>query len=460
MSEENIAAEAAEQIPAGETSAIPADTAETPAPAAEPAAAEQIQEQAATQEQLPPPPAEIPAPAEASAENAEIDAAKRSIKVTVEPQKPQPRKRVKFNPNDAQAKKAWVAMKHQEQQDELLKNGYSPTAVVAMLRYMAQNHGYEQKSAKDHLVFTFNRLARSIKYSIDIFDQNMSSMLAIMVIDINGHLSDRQDLLRLPADESKQYAIDVIDHVWKASGGNSMGPDMQRLKEYVKRALNMKFAEGYAARAKYWCECVIDITMKTIDPFAGLFHTERQEIPDEIKKIMHIPEKKVYPPKLCPKCNQPMKWIHSIHKHICTNNMCEDWRPPREKKPRGEGGDQPRRSGKPWTSGKNIATRSGADRFKQRYAKKDPNRVIASAAPTEAVALLRPDGSTVMRKAPKKFETASGTWDALSKIKIPENPLKIPENPQPTATAPENPPENPPTAFTPGNLPDGSVEQA
>ena len=159
-----------------------------------------------------------------------------------------------------------------------------------------------------------------------------------------------------------------------------------------------------------------------------------------------------------------MLYLFNIQKHICTNPLCEDFRPPRKKREDGEGGQrrdrrpQKKGNGEGFRSGKPIKTQSGADRFKQRYAKKP--EVIATAAPTEQKIIKDKDGSEKKITVKKQFSTSVGTWDALDALKLggeaeapkeevketvtpepaPAEPVPAPEVPAPAeAPAPENP---------------------
>ena len=46
-----------------------------------------------------------------------------------------------FDPADAEARKAWIAKKRAEHQKVLTESGYAPVAVLAVMKYMATQHG-------------------------------------------------------------------------------------------------------------------------------------------------------------------------------------------------------------------------------------------------------------------------------------------------------------------------------
>ena len=122
-----------------------------------------------------------------------------------------------------------------------------------------------------------------------------------------------------------------------------------------------------------------------------------------------------------------MLYLFNIQKHICTNPLCEDYRPPRKKREDGEGGQRhpfkkaDSNNGEGFRSGKPIKTKSGTDRFKQRYAnvkKPAEPKPIKTAAPTEEKIVKDVNGKDKKVTVQKKFETSSGTWDALDGLKL------------------------------------------
>ena len=198
------------------------------------------------------------------------------------------------------------------------------------MRYMTVNKGYEKRQAKDNLICMYERLARSMMYKLDYFNRDMSSLLAMILIDINGHLSENRKLLDLPEEESRKFVLKTIDEVWKHDGGTK-DRAMNMLKQQFQTAMLQMIPEGYAARAKFFIESIIDTTMKMVDPFEGMFHNEKLEIPDEIRKIFKMPPKgqeyvkKEWPKVYCKGCGGEMKWIQSLHKHVCTDSTCIEY---------------------------------------------------------------------------------------------------------------------------------------
>lgn len=429
----------------------PADQAETPAAEATP------KEEKPKSEQKP-------------AESEAVKEAKKHLKITVST-KPKAKKFPKgsFAPNDAAAKRAWINQKHKEQQESLIRNGYTPTAAIAIMRYLTNNHGYEKQRAKDHLIYMFEHLSRSMRFSLNIFTRDISSQLAVLLCDVAGHLSEERNLLNMKAEESMQFVLNVFDSVWKSSGGNSTR-EMQALKNHFEKAMNVKVAEGYAARARYFIECIVDTTMKMVDPFEGLFHTERLEVPDDVRKIMHMPPKgsepqrgprgqknfnrpkREYPKVFCEKCGQEMKWIFTMKKHICQNPLCTEYtelpkrdfgtknRFPKKRAPQQAAQPQnvPEKISKEhqtgYDSGKPIEQESAAAKFRRRF----HGQITAN--PKKTV-----NGKTVA----KRFETEGNPFAVLDQLKAPAN--KEPEAPK-AEQLPKPPTEVPvPDAGTPGS---------
>ena len=374
-----------------------------------------------------------------------------------------------FDPADAEARKAWIAKKRAEHQKVLTESGYAPVAVLAVMKYMATQHGYEKKCAKDNLCYMFADFAACLKYRVGKFDRDMSAAIAMCIVDANANIAQDNDILKVEEAEASKKVQDIVNHAWKVNC--DLGPkrdDMQRIKQFFIHAMRPDI-EGFVRRAKYFVECIVDLMLTTIDPFEGMFHDE------ELTKPAGFKHRGVMPPRpakqKCPKCGKYMLYLFNIQKHICTNPLCEDFRPPRKKREDGEGGQRRDRrpqkkgnNGEGFRSGKPIKTQSGADRFKQRYAKKP--EVIATAAPTEQKVIKDKDGSEKKITVKKQFNTSVGTWDALDALKLggeaeapkeevketvtpepaPAEPAPAPEVPAPAAEAPA--PENPAPAET------------
>lgn len=329
-----------------------------------------------------------------------------------------------FDPSDAEARKAWIAKKRAEHQKVLTESGYAPVAVLAVMKYMSTQHGYEKKASKDNLCFMFADFAACLKYRVGKFDRDMSAAIAMCIVDANANIASENNILNIEEAEASKKVQDIINHAWKVNC--DLGPkrdDMQRIKQFFIHAIRPDI-EGFVRRAKYFVECIVDLMLTTIDPFEGMFHEE------ELQKPAGFKHRGVMPPRpakqKCPKCGETMLYLFNIQKHICTNPLCEDYRPPRKKREDGEGGQRRPfkkggNKGEGFRSGKPIKTQSGADRFKQRYAnaKKAEPRVFKAAAPTEEKIIKDINGKDKKITVQKKFETGAGTWDALDALKIP-----------------------------------------
>ena len=349
------------------------------------------------------------------------------IKVNQKPQKKG------FDPSDAEARKAWIAKKRAEHQKVLTDSGYTPVAVLAVMKYMSTQHGYEKKASKDNLCFMFADFAACLKYRVGKFDRDMSAAIAMCIVDANANIASENNILNIEEAEASNKVQDIINHAWKVNC--SLGPkrdDMQRIKQFFIHAIRPDI-EGFVRRAKYFVECIVDLMLTTIDPFEGMFHDE------ELQKPVGFKNRCVMPPRpakqKCPKCGETMLYLFNIQKHICTNPLCEDYHPPRKKRENGEGGQRRpfkkdgNNKGEGLRSGKPIKVRSGVDRFKQRYAdvKKAEPKVIKTAAPTEEKIIKDINGKDKKITIQKKFETSSGAWDALDGLKLtPETPAEQP----------------------------------
>lgn len=367
---------------------------------------------------------------------------KTKIKVNAKPQKKG------FDPSDAEARKAWIAKKRAEHQKVLTDSGYSPVAVLAVMKYMSTQHGYEKKASKDNLCYMFADFAECLKYKVRQFDRDMSAAIAMCIVDANANIASENNVLNLEEAESSKKVQEIINHAWKVNC--DLGPkreEMQRIKQFFVHSMRPDI-EGFARRARYFIECIVDLMLTTIDPFEGMFHDE------ELQKPVGFKHRGVMPPRpskqKCPKCGETMLYLFNIQKHICTNPLCEDYRPPRKKREDDEEGGQQRRPFKKnnsegFRSGKPVKTQSGADRFKQRYAKKTEPKVIMSASPTEEKIIKGMNGKEKKITVTKEFNTAAGTWDALDALKIP--PVNPAEHPA-VSEAPATPAEPAPSATT------------
>lgn len=376
------------------------------------------------------------------------------IKVNAKPQKKG------FDPSDAEARKAWIAKKRAEHQKVLTESGYAPVAVLAVMKYMAGQHGYEKKASKDNLCYMFADFAACLKYKVRQFDRDMSAAIAMCIVDANANILNENNILNLEEAEASKKVQDIINHAWKVNC--DLGPkreEMQRLKQFFVHAMRPEI-DGFVRRAKYFIECIVDLMLTTIDPFEGMFHDEELTKPAGFKHRGVMPPR---PPKQkCPKCGENMLYLFNIQKHICTNPLCEDYRPPRKKREDGEGGGQRRpfkkrdNRGEDFHSGKPIKTQSGVDRFKQRYAAKPK---VTTIAPTEEKIIKDKDGKEKKIIVKKQFSTSAGTWDALDNLKLGEPAEAKAEQPKteepPPAPAPEAAPqaeaapaENPPAEGT------------
>ena len=341
------------------------------------------------------------------------------IKVSQKPQKKG------FDPSDVEARKAWIAKKRAEHQKVLTDSGYTPVAVLSVMKYMASQHGYEKKASKDNLCYMFADFAECLKYKVRQFDRDMSAAIAMCIVDANANIASENNILNLEEAESSKKVQEIINHAWKVNC--DLGPkreEMQRIKQFFIHAMRPDIG-GFAHRSKYFIECIVDLMLTTIDPFEGMFHDE------ELSKPSGFKHRGVMPPRpakqKCPKCGENMLYLFNIQKHICTNPLCEDYRPPRRKREDGGEGGQQRRpfkrnNGEGFRSGKPVKTQSGADRFKQRYAKKLEPKVAHTAAPIEEKIIKDKDGKEKKITVTKSFSSAAGTWDALDALKIPQKP--------------------------------------
>ena len=329
------------------------------------------------------------------------------IKVSQKPQKKG------FDPSDVEARKAWIAKKRAEHQKVLTDSGYTPVAVLSVMKYMASQHGYEKKASKDNLCYMFADFAECLKYKVRQFDRDMSAAIAMCIVDANANIASENNILNLEEAESSKKVQEIIEQQQSMLEQIS-GFTKEEAKEYLIRSVEEDARHDIAKK------------FKEIDAQAKDDATKKAK--EYMDKGGLVPDMPPRPAKQkCPKCGENMLYLFNIQKHICTNPLCEDYRPPRRKREDGGEGGQQRRpfkrnNGEGFRSGKPVKTQSGADRFKQRYAKKLEPKVAHTAAPIEEKIIKDKDGKEKKITVTKSFSSAAGTWDALDALKIPQKP--------------------------------------
>lgn len=367
--------------------------AETTAAETTPASQEQVQEPVATteeqNEQLPPPPEEIPVPEAVGAapalpavkeapdlpapeKVAEQSATSDAPSGGAAPKKPaspkpnrgpKPQKQGKpqtkgFMNHDEKMK--WIAARHAKNQQQLLKAGYPSPIVMEVMRFMQSNNGYENY-AKDNLINCLCRLGENLLYRLDTFTVYNSADLMISINDIYCTLTSEPKLRSADKDEAMRITQSIID--------TRMKPRDDKMSGILKHALGIKFVEGYAGRAVYLFECLIDISMKMLDPFSGHMHDQRLKVPEELKKF--------YGPKKakCRKCGRTLVYDKQQHGLVCMNEMCEEYkivnRKRREDGDENGGGFRDRnRDRQPMVSSAPVPQESQSEKFSKRFGKR------------------------------------------------------------------------------------------
>ena len=300
------------------------------------------------------------------------------------------------DPSKKRDMKAYIAKENQRFSSMLTENKYKPEAVVAVMRYLRTNRGYGRPSeSRGDLVRIFRNLSERLLYRTDIFDRGMSSQIPLTFISTLSKLSSCKSLFDMPDVESTDYVMKALKASWPKGGTDIRDSDIEKIHSAVVYAINPKRPEGFAKRAKYFMETVVDVSLNMVDPFDGLFHTERLEMPKEMRDRIEAARQKNAPKANCPACGKPMIYKFKIAKHFCENPECERYSPPPP--PRNRDGERrgPRRDGG-YRSGKPVEQVSMVDKFNGKFAKFHKNDKHAPAKKVEerTVAVAAPKSSS------------------------------------------------------------------
>ena len=348
---------------------------------------------------------------------------------------------------------AFIARKNAEHMDILEKAGFSPVAVSTIVNNFASKEaGYERGSSRDHLVLMLEAFAQGLRYGIDVFTINESSILDSLLNQALANLLAVEDLMKLDGKEGVNKVRSALDSAWSRKM-RIMGDNVDTfmaIKRYLMNAINPTVPDGYAGRARYLLECIIFVRANQVEIFSGMIHAERVPAPGWILRKLGIRDERV-----CPKCGSKMVFLRWKHRLVCTSVTCENWEdptPPYRRDQGGEGGDAPERISKSHTdgydSGKPIATTSGKERFNKRFQKKQftPEQKAAfekKKAERAAMAQMARENNEKIAKGQQD------QWAALDKLKLGDAPAE-PQTEQPAQEAiPDNSQLPPPPAEVP-----------
>lgn len=314
----------------------------------------------------------------------------------------EPRKR--FAAMSAEEKKAFIAKKNAEHMEILENCGYKPAAVSAIINTFASTEkGYEESRSRDHLILMLEYLANRLHYRVPRFTIDESSIFDSLLTASLADIIDVDGLFSKPDQESKDIVTDIFDSVWKRKErimGDSKDA-FNSIKQFLIAAINAKIVQGYAKRARYLLECILFVRGQQIEIFSGIFHEETVADPRRPAGWKPRP-----PVQMCPKCGKPMRYNFRLEKHYCPDATCENWEPPPKRFHRNDGDDAERISKNHPTgydSGKPIRQRSGADRFREKYA----NRPKPKSPVQKAIDDMHKKGEEFAKKA------GSDPWSAL-----------------------------------------------
>lgn len=307
-------------------------------------------------------PEENKAPAQEHAAPAPQAPTAPAMKITVSSVPDKPSKK----PFDKKAIKDMIAKENQRYSNILTDNQYKPEAVIAIMRYMRTNRGYGRPSeSRGDLIRIFRNFSERLMYRTDAFDRSMSSQIPLTFISAIAKINGCKNLFDMSDEESCDYVTRALRASWP-SQSEIRKSDIDKLHAATLFAINVKRPEGFAKRAKYFFEAVIDIAMNMVDPFEGMIHSERLEMPQEMRDRIEAARQKKAPKADCPVCGKPMIYKFKIQKHFCENPECDNYSPPPPLRNKGDRGNRPRGQ---FHSGKPIEQVSQVDKFNGRFAK-------------------------------------------------------------------------------------------
>lgn len=312
-------------------------------------------------------------------------------------------------PFDKKAIKDMIAKENQRYSNILTDNQYKPEAVVAIMRYMRTNRGYGRPSeSRGDLIRIFRNFSERLMYRTDAFDRSMSSQIPLTFISAIGKISACKSLFDMSDAESCDYVTKALRASWPTQS-EIRKSDIDKLHAATLFAINPTRPEGFAKRAKYFFEAVVDIAMNMVDPFEGMIHSERLEMPQEMKDRIEAARQKKAPKADCPVCGKPMIYKFKIQKHFCENPECSNYSPPPPPRNKGDRGNRPRGQ---FHSGRPIEQTSQVDKFNGRFAKYHKKDKQAPVKVVEAKTVL------ISKPADSKGFSNSSFADALSGINL------------------------------------------
>lgn len=362
------------------------------------------------------------------------------------------RKQRQLDANDPESVKAFIARKNSEHIEILENAGYKPVAVSAIINtFMNQEKGYEKSHGRDHLVLMLENFGEHLLYKTERFTIDESAVLDSLLIASYADLMEVENIFEMPAEDAKSLVNDILNKVWKRKerviGANK--EMFMQIKQYLFAALNPKYAEGYAQRARYLLECINFIRTQQIEIWAGMFHDKPVRNPqfEQRERRKQLKERPKGDP--CPICGKPMLYSFAAQKWFCPDSTCENWLPPPEKKPfkRGNKPEKVQKAHGPgYDSGKPIEQKSGVDKFRAKYGGAKPG----AKKPKEAAPAQKPP------EAPAGLGT---DWSALDKLQVQHDgePAKKEDLPPPPDSSAGEPPVQTTTTSSPETAPAAEV---
>jgi ssDNA-binding Zn-finger/Zn-ribbon topoisomerase 1 len=376
---------------------------------------------------------DVPAPAAEVTTQPPPEAPAPTVSVSIPPPPPvkkefKPRTRPQSPRNDRPTGRtpeeiaAFIARKNAEHMSILEDAGYSPVAVSTIINNFANKEaGYERGRARDHLMLMLETVSEALRYGIDSFTINESSVLDSLLNQTLADLISDAEMMKLPAVEGMKKAQNVFHNTWKRKerimGDNT--DTFYKLKKYFLLAINPTVPEGYAGRARYLLECIIFVRANQVEIFSGMLHAERIPAPGYVFKKLGINTD-----RMCPKCGKKMVYVKWKHRLCCTNSLCENWEDPGTRPSDGQESAPAERISKKhqggYDSGKPIETMSGKERFNKRFSRPlSPEKKAAIEKRKQMKATMDQMHSENEKKI---AEGNTSQWAALDKLKLVDQP--------------------------------------
>lgn len=318
--------------------------------------------------------------------------------------------------------KAEQAKYNAQRQQMLIDAGYTPEAAIAIIRSLNTTYGLQYKD-RNECIRLFRNMAERLMYRLENFDRNMSAQIAVTCIGIKDRIRSQKDLNKLTAEESASFVNSTISSSWPKD------KNMEMILNCFNWAISSKRSEGLVGRVRLFVDTILDVSMNMVDPFEGMFHVGRLQMPKELKDKIEAARQAKAPQEDCPMCGQRMMYHFKLKKHYCNNKDCSNFSSPKPPRPPRRDGGKPewkkRREDGEGTPKKDApknrrdgfhykgkgGQKSAVAAFTDRYSKFATAKKQEKAAPPPPPALVKD-------KDGKMKSFTSGNWDALDALKI------------------------------------------